>query len=168
MPPEEASKVYLEKIANDSRTFETAKLAAGVMGSMLQTGKNVMGSPFGKGLGMAAGAAIPTVMAGNMMSTHAAEQARNKALQTGMGLAGIGASLYGIHHMMQPGQKMASEEEKDYQEALHKLASIGYLDELLGTAELDEKSSEGARKLAAEIRLMNREYCIEILRNLIG
>jgi pyruvate/2-oxoglutarate dehydrogenase complex dihydrolipoamide acyltransferase (E2) component len=159
--PEEAAKALQEKAVNDFKTFEFAKTAAGLMNGA----RAFMGTPFGKGLGVAAGAAIPTVAAGNMISNHATEQARNRALETGVGLAGVGATMYGLHRLAQP--KQASDEEGQLKNALLKLASVGYLDEMLATATA-EATTEEARKLAHEVRCLNREFACQVLRDLVG
>lgn len=158
--PADSLKALQEKAQNDYNTFELVKQAG-----LADLAKN----PIVRGAGYAAGAAVPAVIAGNMISNHAAEQGRNKALEAGAGLAAIGGTMYGIHRMMQP--KTASDaaiEEKDVQEALQKLASVGYIDEMLDVAMSDKTASAEARKLAVEVKYLNREFGCEILRNLVG
>lgn len=165
LPSEEAAAVLIEKMANDSRVFDTAKLAAMGMTSIVDAAKPVM-QRVGKGLAYGAGAAIPLAMAGNYVADKATADARNRALETGLGLAGIGATMYGLHRATQP--KTAADEGANIEDALKKLASIGYLDELLSGACEDKGVSESSKKLATEVRLLNREYGVEILRNLMG
>lgn len=161
----ELEVVLAEKAKNDTATFEFAKQAA-----LLETGMNAarrfVGTPFGKGMAVAAGAAIPAVVAGNAISDHATASARDRALQTGVGLAGLGATMYGLHRLANRGQKMASD-ETEIQTALDKLAAVGYLDELLTEIRGKDMSLEMA-KLASELRDLNREYGVEILTALVG
>lgn len=166
LPAEEAAEALLEKAATDSRVFDLAKTAALGMGSLLESAKP-MAQRAAKGLAYGAGAAVPLAIAGNYVADKATESARNRAIEAGAGLAGIGATMYGLHRATQP-KTASSDEEKHLKEALKKLASIGYLDELLGGVSADPEVSERSKKLAMEVRLMNREYGVEILRNLMG
>lgn len=158
----DADRLFQEKASNDYHTFELAKLAAG----WGDAAKHFMTTPFGKGLGYAAGAAIPTMVAGNMIADHATEQARNKALEAGLGLAAVGGTLYGIHRMVSP--KHATDEQAELEQALKKLASVGYLDELLSATLSDSETSDEARKLAAEVQALNREFGVSILTEMVG
>lgn len=157
---EELEQVLAAKAANDAATFELAKQAA-----LLETGMNAarkfVGTPFGKGMAVAGGAAIPAVMAGNAIADHATASARDRALQTGVGLAGLGATMYGLHRFANRGQKVASD-VTEIQAALEKLAAVGYLDELLTEIRGQDGSLE-FQKLASELRDLNREYGVEIL-----
>lgn len=165
---EELAQILTEKAASDNATFELAKQAS-VLEAGLGAGRKFLGSGFGKGMAVAAGAAIPTVMAGNAISNHATEQARNRALETGAGLAAIGGTMYGLHRMAnRGGQKRASVEEAELAAVdgeIQKLAAVGYLDVQLSDA-IESATEEGA-KLASELRSLNREHGIEILTGLV-
>ena len=50
----------------------------------------------GKGMALGAGAAIPLGVAGKVVADDAVENARDKALQAGVGLAGIGSLYHGV------------------------------------------------------------------------
>jgi hypothetical protein len=159
---QELELILLSKRAADSKLFETAK-EAGVWDTVRNGAQAAWQHPLaGKALAggaVAAGAAVPAVIAGNMMSDHATEQARNRALEAGVGLAGVGATMYGLHHMV-GGNKTAGDEAADLEQALAKLAAVGYLDE-----QLTKAAADGSPQ-ALELRDLNREFGIEILRNL--
>lgn len=158
-------RVLASKAENDYATFSFAKEAS-IGQTVANYGKAFASNPAGKGFLMAAGAAVPAVAAGNMISDHATEQARNRALETAGGIAALGGTMYGLHHMMNRNKTASADEEAQVDAAIEKLASIGYLDELLAEA-ISASTDEEQKKLAAEVRCMNREYGVEILGNLI-
>lgn len=166
---EELLQVLQAKAANDLNVLQMAKTAgAGALLSQVGTAAGkFLKTPVGKGLGYAAGAAVPAVVAGNMIADNASEKFRDRALQAGAGLAGIGATMYGLHRATNSLGKQAADENEAVLEALNKLATIGYLDVFLSETEVDELQTPEARKLATEVRSLNAEYGVSILRNLV-
>lgn len=121
--------ILAKKAALDADLIATIKEAAFNSGSILD-GMRKIAPTVGKGMAAGAGAAVPLTAAGMYLSDKATDDARDKALQAGLGIAGLGAGLYGIHkmtqkpeHPMMHSMKYASEES-----VFHKLASIGMLD----------------------------------------
>jgi hypothetical protein len=164
---EDLEQVLLAKRKADSSLFDLAKEASaldGIRGGLSAAWNHPVAGKMLAGGAAAAGAAVPAVIAGNMISDHATEQARNRALEAGAGLAGLGATMYGLHRMTS-NAKTAMEEDLWLTRAVEKLASIGYLDEIL-TQALVNADTDSGRKEAADLRDLNREYGIEILRNL--
>lgn len=177
------------KTAHDVVLFSTLKKAAIDPGMLSKLVK----SPFGKGLGYAAGAAIPVTAGGAYLMHRAGEEsrktiedARNKALQTALGLGGIGAGLYGLHRLTAPTektittvnemptgqtykststQKLNSAKETP-EELVKKLATTGYLETLL-----EEQEKTASKSLKEEIlnnRLLNCEHGVYILGQLLA
>ena len=161
---EELQPVLLQKAAAAVGILEYIKTASVITGV-----KDVLTSPAAKEMGrkaltgaaVAGGAAVPAVVAGNMISDRATENARNRALQTGAGLMGMGATMYGLHHLAN-GQKQASAVD----ETFHKLAAVGYVDEQLDGMLEDPAATPEEKKLAAELKCLNAEYGVELFRSL--
>jgi hypothetical protein len=151
--------VLRAKIAVDEDIFEHIKTAA-----MSPLAAKIM-----KGALAASAAAIPLGVAGHMILSKADETSdllQNRILQTALALAGVGAGLYGMHKLTSDSPKMAADDQELLEEANEKLATVGLLDELLGS--VPTGLSEEATKLAAEIRALNRGYGVHLLDELAG
>ena len=165
---------YLEKNASDERGLaEKANHAWGIFLTVKTAGlSQFMGQaakhPFGKGLMMAGGAAIPAIAAGAYLTHNAGEEARdttrdarNKAIQTALAVGALGAGLYGMHRASQPSTKQASLVNKD--RLIEKLATVGFLDTLLEQQEKHPTIGSDAR----ECRKLNAEHGVDILQQLL-
>ena len=170
--PEIFEKASALKIAVDAEVFELIKESG--MASELGR-KALTGAAYG------AGAAVPAALGGSYLLGRASDETkettediRNKILQTALGVGGIGAGMYGLHRLTgggplnlggnapQVGEKRASYEEDHAKELVEKLATVGIVDEMLGNVDTTTLS-EDAQKLAAEIRIMNRGYGVQLL-----
>lgn len=160
--PTEREELFTRKVAAANHLFEFIK-TSGVLDGVKTVAKDLGGKALTGGA-IAAGAAIPATLAVNAMSDHATASARDRALQTGVGLAGLGAGMYGLHRMVSSDKHAASDEE--IEDTLLKLASVGHLDEALTDTLNDKSLTADAHKLAAELRSLNREFGIEILKQL--
>jgi hypothetical protein len=173
------------KTAHDVQLFAQMKEAG-----IADLAARAINSPAGKALAITA----PVTAGGTYLLHRAGEEARettrdlrNKALQTGLGLAGIGAGLYGLHRLTQPNttqsinaqvdpqtgkmgpmyvqmQKRSSAREVP-QQLIEKLATVGFLDTVLEAQE--KHADENIRRDAHECRLLNAEHGIDILRQLL-
>lgn len=173
------------KTAHDVQLFTQVKEAS-LSDLAARAGKSTLG----KALAIAA----PATAGGTYLLHRAGEEARettrdlrNKALQTGLGLAGIGAGLYGLHRLTQPNTTQSvrtdydpttgemgpmhlmmskrSSVQEPPEQLLEKLATIGFLDTVL---EAQEKHADAqVRQDAHECRLLNAEHGIDILRQLL-
>lgn len=173
------------KTAHDVQLFTHLKEAG-----IADLARSAAGSTLGKAVAIAA----PATAGGAYLLHRAGEEARettkdlrNKALQTGLGLAGIGAGLYGLHRLTQPNTTKSVRAEIDPstgqmgpmhvmmskrssvqdppQQLLEKLATVGFLDTVL---EAQEKHADAqVRQDASECRLLNAEHGIDILRQLL-
>ena len=125
------------------------------------------------------GLAVPGYAAGSALSDDFTEDARNRALQTAVGVGGLGLLGYGGKKMIDDqaidsqrqknyaamdqfrrGEKMGSAQEPILGQVLNRekaahLATACYLDELLDGVEQTEK--------VASIRALNREFVVEEL-----
>jgi len=158
----------LVKIAVDAEIFALIKTAMNPWAKKVLTGMAVGG-----------GAAVPAGLAGTALLHSAEEKAkrttsdvRNKVLQTALGLAGVGTGLYGLHRLAGgesvgglidkiKGQKSASADNTLPADAIEKLATVGVIEALLD--EVPASVSDETKKLAAEIRVLNRGYGIKLL-----
>lgn len=185
--------VQLEKTAQEKPGTEVAEQAARIKvaldDSIFATIKNAgvgqwltraMENPLGKGLAMGTGVAIPAVAGGAYLLGRAEDKAkattedvRNKVLQSALGLAGIGAGMYGLHRLTGGGPlftegaapKQASADNDTLSEdAIQKLAVVAVIDDMLDTVETVGDSE--TLKLAQEVRVLNRGYGIRILYEL--
>jgi hypothetical protein len=130
-----------------------------------------MAHPVGRGAMYAAGAAIPATAAGAYLIHRGGEEARetasdlrNKALQTALGVGGIGAGLMGVHRLLQPSTKTGSADDEIL---LEKFATTGFLDTLLEDQEKNG-TDENVRRDARECRFLNAEHGVDILRQLLA
>ena len=98
---QERTDLLKKKAEVDVELLQRIKQAAFDGRSMLNAAKS-FGGTAAKGLAAGAGATIPLAATGSYLSDKFTEDARNRALQTGVGLAGLGAGLYGIHRATQP------------------------------------------------------------------
>lgn len=168
--------VYSAKIANE-RNAPTANeyvvfmLKEAASGSidlphLAALGKKLVESPFAKGTMYAAGASIPVYFTGKALTEHAAEEARNKALQTAAGVAAIGSGLYGLHHAINGSPKQASfNTNPDLHDSIEKLASAILLSDLLKTKSIQHTLGE---KTAGDIENINNAYVVDILSSLLN
>lgn len=125
-----------------------------------------------KGALFTAGAAVPIGVAGYALMDKASDTGsilQNKVLQTALALAGVGAGLYGLHRLSREPEKAASVEDDNelFQEAVEKFAAIAYLDDLLEKVANNDVSAD-AKKLAVEIRILNRGYGVHLLHEMAG
>lgn len=125
-----------------------------------------------KGALFTAGAAVPIGIAGYALMDKASDTGsilQNKVLQTALALAGVGAGLYGLHRLTGEPEKAASAEEDNelFQEAVEKFAAVAYIDDLLEKVS-SNNVSDNAKKLAAEISVLNRGYGVHLLHEMAG
>jgi|MudIll2142460700_1097286.scaffolds.fasta_scaffold00078_18 hypothetical protein len=173
------------KTAHDVQLFARIKEAA--LGELLH-------SPVARTLGKATAVAAPATAGGAYLLHRGGEEARetasdvrNKALQTALGVGGIGAGLMALHHFTQPntmktvharfdpatGEMMPvsgaitkrSSVEDSSEVLLEKLATVGFLDTLL--EEQEKHADSRIRDDAHACRLLNAEHGIDILRQLL-
>lgn len=169
----------IEKIATikaqvDNEIFGLVKEAAGFFARHAPT--------LGKSLLWGTGLALPGTAAGAYLLHRGTEEGkelsadiRNKVLQGALGLTGLGAGLYGLHRLVggRPLDvnkavqgllpKQASVEQLD-EEEYTKLATVGAIEVLLD--DLETKGDTETKKLAAEVRILNRCYGIQLLHEL--
>ena len=148
--------VLRTKIAVDEDIFAHIKLAMNPLAGKLLRGALI-----------ASAAAVPLGAAGYAIMNKADETSnvlQNRILQTALGLAGVGAGLYGLHRLTAGSPKTAADDQTLLDEAHEKLATVGMVDELL--ADLPDDLSEDANKLAFEIRTLNRGYGVHLLNEL--
>jgi hypothetical protein len=181
--------VLQTKTAHDQQLFTRVKEAV----NWGELASKVMANPVGRGAAYGLGAAIPATAGGAYLIHRAGEEsrdtiedARNKALQTALGVGGIGAGLMALHRVTRPdtqkhvqyapdprtGQmvpvsasmsKMSSDANE--QLLLEKLATVGFLDSLL---EDQEKHADAhIRQDAHECRMLNAEHGVDLLRQLL-
>jgi len=142
--------------------------------------------PVARGAMYSAGAAVPATLAGSYLigrggeeSRKSIEDLRNKALQTALGVGGIGAGLYALHRFTRPTKRQnvsyrRNEEGKlvptyvsmskmssDTNETLllEKLGTVAFLDTIL---DAQEKTAD-----IQECSALNAEHGIDILRQLL-
>lgn len=179
-------KAVLAKIAVDAEIFDLIKTALNPWAKKVLTGMAV-----GGGAAVPAGLAGSALLGqAEEKAKRTTADIRNKVLQTALGLAGIGGGLYGLHRLgggepigelisrargqdgapdqsLVPGQnevpdqKQASNTGVLPDDAIEKLATVGVIDALLD--EVPDNISDDARKLAAEIRILNRGYGVKLL-----
>lgn len=149
-------KTTLARAALDDELFHHVKSAGWLPASRLA-----------RGALLATGAAVPIGLAGHWLKnqiTDTGNELRNRIVQTALALAGVGAGLYGLHRATTEGEKEASDEQEFMDEAVTKLATVGVIEGILDA--LPSTLSENAQKLAAEIRILNRGYGTQLLREL--
>lgn len=156
------SQVLPQKTQHDWNTFQYV-LGHAKTARLREIAQAVMKEPVARGLSYATGAAIPVGLLGSHLIDRAGdeqkevvEDARNKALQTALGVGAIGAGLYGIHRLTQPRQKEGS----DIESTLEYLRATGLLDETLAAQPQTEK--------IAALRLLNAEHGVDLLRQLLS
>jgi hypothetical protein len=175
--PELATGALMNKLAADADIFGMIKESAGWMGRAFQ-------HPLGKALAWGVGLGVPAAGAGGLLLAKAREDAeaatadiRNKILQSALGVAGIGAGLYGLHRLtggkplsldlggeQEPPKQASTNEDALSEDALQKLATVGAIEALLDDV---LPSLEGeAQKLATEVQALNRGYGVELLYEL--
>lgn len=178
----------LEKIAcafkDDKEVFEKASAAkilvdAEVFALVKKAGlASELGRKALTGAAYGAGAAVPAALGGAYLLDRAGDETkettediRNKVLQTALGLSGIGAGMYGLHRLTgggpllqagMRGEKQASSDTGRVEELVEKLATVGMVDDMLN--QINTSSiSEDAKKLAAELKIINRGYGVQLL-----
>jgi hypothetical protein len=175
-----SADALITKAATDAVTLGLLKHAAGALA---------------KGLMYGAGAAVPVGLMGSLLirqaggeSRKSLEDARNKALQTALGIAAIGGGLYALHRTMKPDTKTTTAYQRhpgtgelvpvkqlqskisaaqEMPEILvEKLATVAFLDVLFENQRAH--GEDGAtRQKAAECLLLNAEHGADILRQLL-
>lgn len=131
--------------AVERRLLDQLKEASAVPG-LLSKAKSLAGNPAAKGLMYGAGAMVPVTAGGAYLIHRAGEQAkdntadiRNKALQTGAGLAAIGGGIYGLHKLLSGGGEKTG---ADTSAVLADIAAVGYLDTVLQASQPVTKIAE--------------------------
>lgn len=187
-----------KKIAVDKETFELLKTAAVSASSLLQSAKDIGGRAAGhagKGLAFGAGAAVPAAIAGKYLIDEGTTEARDKALQAGLGMAAIGGGLYGLHRalpqerpppraMLNIARQMQSprgpvnaslqyafspdqlKQAGTAEGVTLKFASIGYLDTLIEEA-LKTTEDPVVIKMAENLRSLNQEAAVSLLHDIV-
>lgn len=170
-------KACAVKVAIDAEVFNMVKEA----GIFSELGKrSLIGAAYGTG------AALPVALGGSYLLDRAGEETkettediRNKVLHTALGLGGIGAGLYGLHRLVGgepldinrlseekapglPAEKRAAYAGNHAEELVEKLATVGMVDDMLDRVD-SVSLSEDAQKLAAELRVLNRGYGVQLL-----
>jgi len=172
--PELAAGALMNKLAADADIFGMIKKSAGWMSQAFQ-------HPLGKALAWGVGLGAPIAGAGGLLLAKARNDAeaatadiRNKVLQAALGVAGIGAGLYGLHRLtggkplslnlgetQEPPKQASAGEDMLPEDALQKLATVGAIEALLDDA-LPRLEGE-AQKLAMEVQALNRGYGVKLL-----
>ena len=138
--------------------------------------KHAAAGPLAKGLMYGAGAALPVGLMGAGLISHAGgesrktvEDARNKALQAALGIAGIGGGLYALHRTLGTPQQdqVRQASVKESSALIEKLATVAFLDTLFENQRTNGLDAITRRK-AAECRLLNAEHGVDILRQLLN
>jgi hypothetical protein len=157
--------VLATKVEFDRALFDQLKEAGAA--ELLQ---RALAHPVGRGAAYGLGATIPAAGAGALLINQAGresrksiEDARNKALQAALGVGLVGGGLYGLHRMTS-GEKRGN---ADTQELLEKLATVGYLDEVLED-QVKHAASTEVRVEAQRCYLLNAEHGIDILKQLLA
>jgi hypothetical protein len=151
------------KIAVDAEVFELVKRAAL---------KSELARSALKGLAYSAAPLAGVGLVGHSLLSKAksnaadvAEDVRNKVLQTGLGLAGIGAGMYGLHRLTGGGakhQKEGADHQAELGELVAKLAAVGKIEDNFDHLDFESLSPD-AQKLACEVRVLNRGYGVQLL-----
>lgn len=157
----------LEKIAGDDALIAKAANDMAIMAMLKHAA-----SPLMRGLAYGAGAAVPLGLAGSALihqagkeSRKTVEDVRNKALQTALGIAGIGGGLYALHRTMGQPTKISAL-RTDPVVLLEKLATVGFLD-VLFEDQCNSAKTEQLRQKAGECLLLNAEHGVDILQQLL-
>lgn len=170
----------------NAEIMETVKTAgagtalAGTVSNPLlrETGKKML-QGLGAGIGAGAGLALPAYGVGSMLSDKFTEDARNRALQTAGGVAGIGALGYGAKTLMdQMAQDRSRTKNYEAMHDFHKRSSVKVAAEVYASMHvgmekaahmatcvyLDEclSSLEQTHKVAG-LRDLNNEFLTELL-----
>lgn len=152
------------KIVVDAEVFDLVKRASL---------KSELAEKALKGLAYSAAPLAGVGLVGHSLLSKARDDAketaadiRNKVLQTGLGLAGIGAGMYGLHRLAEGPRsghkKESADHEETVRELVEKLATVGEIEDRLGSLDIDKLSPE-AQKLAYELRILNRGYGVQLL-----
>ena len=181
------------KTAYDRILFEHVKKAA-IGKTLANAYKATVANPVGLKALQATAVGVPAVAGGSYLLHRAGEEsrktvedARNKALQTAGGIAAMGGGLMGLHRLLgtkpksqtmvslgnQGGQLVPLSVTMSKQSAvqatdevlLEKLATVGYLDTVLEDQE--KHASEDVRRDAMEMRSLNAEHGVHILKELL-
>jgi hypothetical protein len=161
-----------DKTTYDCVLFEHIKEAGGKLEAVGDIAKRVFQHPVGKGLGIAAGAAVPAAATGSYLIGRGGEEARkttedvrNKALQVALATALMGGGLIGLHRLTRPdGQKAAA--HRDEQQILEKLATVGYLDAVL-EHQVKVATTIADREQADHCKMLNAEHGVALLKQLL-
>lgn len=161
--PEVAASAQLAKVAVDAEVFHLIKNAAAPAAASPLLKKLMTGAAYG------AGAAVPITAGGAYLLGKARDDAqstaadiRNKVLQTGLGLAGIGGAMYGLHRLAEGSPKQASDDEGAVEELIEKLATVEVIEEMFSRLDPSKLSPE-AQKLAFDMAALNRGYGVQLL-----
>ena len=153
------------KVAHDVQLFARVKEAG-----ILDQARAALATPAGKALTPSAAITAPVAAGGAYLLHRGGEEARDtattvrdRALQTALGVGGVGAGLMALHHFT--GAKQASATNEDADVLLEKLATVGFLDTML---EAQEKNADvTVQRDAHDCRRLNAEHGVAILRQLL-
>jgi hypothetical protein len=165
------------EIMETVKTAGTGKVLSGIVENptLREAGKKMLG-----GGAVAAGAALPAVAVGSHLSDKFTEDARNRALQTAGGVAGIGLLGYGAKSMMDQAAQDRTR-DKNYgamEDFANKMSSEKVSAEVYAAMHIEEEkvahmttcvyvdallaSKEQTHKVAA-MRDLNNEFLVELL-----
>lgn len=127
---------------------------------VIEGGKN-LGSKALQGAAVGTGLAVPLYIGGTALAEDAAEEARNKALQTAAGVGGMAMLGYGANRLMDNAayhdrHKQAAAD--DTYEKISALTATVYIDQFLAQVDQTEK--------VAALREINRDYGVSLLCDL--
>jgi hypothetical protein len=186
--PDDAKTILMQKKREvDSHTFALLKTAAvsskPVVDALRAGSKNVL-----HGVSWGVGAGIPAAGLAMHVSKQQGDDAKKKAIATGIGLAALGGALYGIHKSKNPrqrgGQFIMSEKRREgypttrtstikmpipmqkQSDILNKIAAVGYLDHMLAQV-IELETSPSVIKLARENITSNIETGIQLFKSLL-
>jgi hypothetical protein len=157
------------KAAVDVEVFDLVKQAqsAGLLRRALSSDA---ARKAGTGALVGAGATLPAVAGGSYLLGKARDDAsltasdvRNKVLQSALGLAGIGAGMYGLQQLTGANiPKQASDNDEAREELVQKLATVEVIETRFAAIDQSTLSPE-AVKLSEEVRALNRSYGVRLL-----
>jgi hypothetical protein len=162
--PEVVKQATAAKAAIDNEVFDLVKQAS--KSDILRS----LAHKAGVGAAVGAGATVPIAIVWSYLLGKARDDAaltaadiRNKVLQSGLGLAVIGAGMYGLQKMTsESAPKQASDYGEAREELIRKLATIEVIEDQFAAADQSKLSPE-AVKLANDVRALNRSYGVRLL-----
>lgn len=183
-------KIAAAKVRVDDEIFGVAKEAGALDWARKAVSwagpKGSIGRGLATGGAVSAGLSIPAYLAGSSLlekgrkeTEETARSIRNRVLEGALGVGALGAGMYGLHKLMGGSQggkapggngllgmlpKLGSDEKARVEETLEKLATVGTIESMLDM--LPDTIDEETRKLASELRVLNRSYGVHLLHGL--